>query len=68
MPFRQACKNADFRFWRGEQGFLGTGSKDVKHAVARLLGGFESIAEVQELILYRAVGHVVDRTAYVANQ
>lgn len=47
---------------------MGTGSKGVKHAVARLLGGFESIAEIQELILYRAVGHVVDRPAYVANQ
>jgi hypothetical protein len=68
VPFRQACKNADFRWWRGEQGFWGIGSKDVKHAVTRLLGGFESIAEIQELILHRAVVHVVDRPAYVANQ
>ncbi|MGY8880413.1 MAG: hypothetical protein ACKVKV_07070, partial [Dehalococcoidia bacterium] len=31
-------------------------------------GGFESIAEIQELVLHRAAVHVVDGPAHVANQ
>ena len=59
---RRACKNLD-----AAAGSV-AGSKHVKHAVAELLGGFQSIAEIQELILQRATAHVVDRPAYVANQ
>jgi len=68
VPFRQACKNADFLCGRREQDFLVIGSKDVEHAVTGLLGGFQSIAEVQELVLHRAAVHVVDGPAHVANQ
>ena len=44
------------------------GSKHVKHAVAELFGGFQSIAEIRELILQRAIAHVIDRPAHVSNQ
>jgi hypothetical protein len=33
-----------------------------------LFGGFQSIAEIQELVLHRAAVHVVDGPAHVANQ
>ena len=68
MPFRQACNDADFLCGRREQDFLVIGSKDVEHAVTGLLGGFESIAENQELVLQRATVHVVNGAAHVANQ
>ena len=59
---RRACKNLD-----AAAGSV-AGSKHVKHAVAELLGGFQSIAEIRELILQRATTHVVDRPAHVSNQ
>ncbi|HAD15404.1 MAG TPA: hypothetical protein DCF81_00645, partial [Erythrobacter sp.] len=46
----------------------GVGLKHVEHAVAELFGGFQSIAEIQELILQRATARLVDRPAYVTNQ
>ncbi|MDA0282605.1 MAG: hypothetical protein O3B86_04550 [Planctomycetota bacterium] len=46
----------------------GTRSKNVEQAVTGLLGGFQSIAEIQELILQRATVHVVDGASHVANQ
>jgi len=68
----RACNNCDGAVspavpggrWDGS----GVGLNRVEHAVAGLFGGFQSIAEIQELILQRAAAHVVDRSAYVANQ
>ena len=59
---RRACKNFD--------GAAGSeaGSKHVQHAVSVFFGGFQPIAEIQELILQRATVHVVDGPAHVADQ
>jgi len=43
--WRRACKRRS-----PPEGGTGAGSKHVQHAVAEWLGGFQSIAEIQELV------------------
>lgn len=47
---------------------MASGSKRVEHAIAVFFGRFQSIAEVQELIMRWTTFHLIDGPAHVSDQ